>query len=565
MLADEIKLGNQQGNWKTEAVHESIKAQLKSFTDLIATSDLQNLKDLVSNQIKCSDLRPDDSDLQRKFHDQNLQVFRPVSTFQASAKHEGLAELVGAIGHLTSPFESSSKIKINFKVFKVKLIKDQAESEVYVDTDGANRTSGVQQNMTWRCRWKRTDLDWKLSSILLKKFEEVHFRSSSGRELFSDCTKSVLSANDSFKNHLQHGIDHWRFRIEERYGIDSVSLAGLAIGDVNGDGLDDFYYCDVGGLPNRLFVQQPNGTAVDRSATAGVDWLDRSHGALFADLDNDGDQDLIVSAGSRLLLMENDGSGKFTLRTRLKPFPTAHSITAIDYDSDGLLDIYVCSYGNSLETFADSQTPLPWHDANNGAPNSLFRNESAWKFRNVTSDVGLDENNRRFSYAASWCDFDRDGDQDLYVANDFGRNNLFVNDLKNTPEQAARFHDAAREFHVEDISPGMSADWGDYNNDGRMDLYISNMFSSAGNRVTYQDRFMPGTGEELVGSYRRFARGNTLFQQEVGAQFKDVSINAGVTLGRWAWSSLFADINNDGWQDLLVANGHVTGMESDDL
>ena len=111
----------------------------------------------------------------------------------------------------------------------------------------------------------------------------------------------------------------------------------------------------------------------------------------------------------------------------------------------------------------------------------------------------------------------------------------------------------------------MSADWGDFNNDGLMDLYVGNMFSGAGNRITFQDRFMSGSSADLIEDFRYSARGNTLFRQNGAASFDDVSISAGVTMGRWSWSSLFADINNDGWQDLIVTNGHVTGVESDDL
>ncbi len=84
--------------------------------------------------------------------------------------------------------------------------------------------------------------------------------------------------------------------------------------------------------------------------------------------------------------------------------------------------------------------------------------------------------------AASWEDYDQDGDLDLYVANDFGRNNLYRND-------DGQFVDVAAEAGVEDISAGMSVSWGDYNNDGQADLYVGNMFSSAGNRVTYQRQF----------------------------------------------------------------------------
>ena len=176
----------------------------------------------------------------------------------------------GAVGHrrrLTAPFGKTSVFAVNFKVYKVTLNADFAESEMYVDTDGTGQAGGVQQNMVWICRWQQVaQNDWKLSSIRLMRFEEVHYGGSDDGKLFSDCTESVLSGNDCFEAHLQHGINHWRFRIEGRYKIDYAALTGLAIGDVNGDGLDDLYFCDVGGLPNRLFVQQTDGTVVDSSA-----------------------------------------------------------------------------------------------------------------------------------------------------------------------------------------------------------------------------------------------------------------------------------------------------------
>ena len=89
---------------------------------------------------------------------------------------------------------------------------------------------------------------------------------------------------------------------------------------------------------------------------------------------------------------------------------------------------------------------LPWHDANNGAPNTMFRNEGDWNLKNVTAEIGLDEKHRRYSYAASWDDFDKDGDQDLYVANDFGRNNRFVNHVNKT----GRFQDSDKAYGAED-------------------------------------------------------------------------------------------------------------------
>ena len=187
----------------------------------------------------------------------------------------------------------------------------------------------------------------------------------------------------------------------------------------------------------------------------------------------------------------------------------------------------------------------------------MLRNEGGWGFRNVTVDAGLGQNNQRFSFAASWEDYDNDGDFDLYVANDFGRNNLYRND-------GGRFKDVAADAGVEDISAGMSVTWGDYDRDGAMDLYVSNMFSSAGNRVTYQRRFRDGTGESLP-SFRRHARGNSLFRNAGDGTFQDVSVSSGVTMGRWAWGAQFADLDNDGWEDLYVANGYITSEEKDDL
>ncbi len=563
VLADEIKLGDQKGDWQTEAFHESIQQRLKTLGKEIETREWhKQSSSLISDQFECSDLRPDTSQLDQVFTDENLTVFRPSPAFQAESMHAGMAGLAGSLRRLTAPFGDTLAFEVNFKVYRVTLSTDCGESEMYVDTDATGPDGGVEQNMVWLCRWQQVAPDdWKLSSIRLMRFEEVHYRRPDGGKLFSDCTESVLSRNDCFQAHLRHGIDYWRLRIEARYKVDYAALAGLAIGDVNGDGLDDLYFCDVGGLPNRLFVQQTDGTVVDVSAEAGVDWLDRSYGALFADLDNDGDQDLIVSVDVSLMVMQNDGAGKFQVATELRPNPYAQTLTAVDYDNDGLLDIYVASYGSNYETFADDIAPLPYHDANNGAPNIMFHNQGDWKFDDVTDRVGLNENNRKYSLGAAWDDFDNDGDQDLYVANDYGGSNLYVNDMN----RSGRFADQAKAYGVENFSAGMSADWGDYNNDGWMDLYVGNMFSGAGNRIAFQDRFRVGASDEMIGRYRRFTRGNTLFRNGHKAPMIDVSVDAGVWMGRWAWSSLFSDINNDGWQDLLVTNGHVTGVDPDDL
>ena len=104
-----------------------------------------------------------------------------------------------------------------------------------------------------------------------------------------------------------------------------------------------------------------------------------------------------------------------------------HSLAAADFDADGDLDVYVCCYSKRAAAVEQRflARPIPYHDANNGSRNMLLRNDRQWRFRDATKAVGLDENNHRFSFAAAWEDFDGDGDLDLYVANDFGRKNLY--------------------------------------------------------------------------------------------------------------------------------------------
>ena len=240
--------------------------------------------------------------------------------------------------------------------------------------------------------------------------------------------------------------------------------------------------------------------------------------------------------------------------------PGLRDLCAADFDSDGLLDIHVCVYsaGDDVERRGfEVNAPLPFHDAENGGRNVLLKNLGSFGFADATAAVGLDIDNSRWSFAAAWEDYDRDGDPDLYVANDFGRNCFYRN-------EGGRFRQIANALKVEDMASGMSVAWGDYNRDGASDLYVGNMFSAAGNRITFRPRFTgnrPDTAEQI----QRMARGNTLFQGSRDGPFHDVSETAAVTMGRWAWASKFVDLNNDGWQDLVVTNGYVTNAGNGDL
>ena len=160
-----------------------------------------------------------------------------------------------------------------------------------------------------------------------------------------------------------------------------------------------------------------------------------------------------------------------------------------------------------------------------------------------------------------WYDFDLDGDPDLYIANDYGANQLYRNDLDKNGTRF--FNEVAAISGVEDKGAGMSASWGDFNRDGLPDLYVGNMYSNAGSRITSQPDFPMAQKGELLDVYRRFAKGNTLLSQIKPNKFREQDGMA--AMGRWAWSSVFADLDNDGWEDLFVANGYITAAKPEDL
>ncbi len=411
-------------------------------------------------------------------------------------------------------------------------------------------------NTTWECVWQSD----QLSGLRVLAYETM---STKDGPLFVDVTRSVLTNSPRTDALIDHGIEYWNERIT-RYGdMYLTGHHGLAIGDVNGDGLEDVYVCDGGSLPNQLYIQQVDGTAKDMASASGVDFLEDSRGALLVDLDNDGDQDLVVATVALIIFAENDGSGKFTLRGGHQGAPYPASICAADPDNDGDLDIYACVYEAGDQAsgarWFEARSPVPFNDANNGGRNVLLGNQGNFQFADITAEVGLEQNNHRWTFAAAWEDYDQDGDVDLAVANDFGRNSLYRND-------DGKFTDIAAEVGVEDMAAGMSVTWGDYNRDGRMDLYVGNMFSSAGNRISYQRQFGGDREASGLAGVQRMARGNSLFAAKAdGSGFVDVSEQAGVTMGRWAWSSGFVDMDNDGWQDLVIANGYLTNTRDVDL
>ena len=541
--------------WDTEVFSKAAAAQFKTLTKLLQKPDpidAAQLVPVVTDDFFCGDLEP--ANQQEVYGDVVLSVVVAEDPQDVDAEHYGADGLAEALGRLRASF-AVEDLQVEIKIFRVTNQDDRITTRQHLSI----REPGASAQATWQSEWKvgSSNRPPRLRSIRLLDYQRSELRGED-TSLFADCTEAAIGGNDCFQTQLMYGVFHWLGQIQQSLGMHISGFAGMAIGDVNGDGLDDLYICESGGLPNRLFVQNPDSTVTDRSREAGVDWADLTRSALLVDLDNDGDQDLVLGTRAGLKIMSNDGTGRFDVAATIDSVRMVYALCAADYDQDGDLDFYASRYSaNSIET-GHAPLPMPYYDANNGAKNFMFRNDGGFRFTDVTAQAGLDANNGRFTFAASWEDYDNDGDQDLYLANDFGRNCLYRND-------GGRFMDVAAEAGVEDIASGMSVTWGDYNRDGHMDVYVSNMFSTAGNRITFQDQFKPDFSPFARASLQRLAKGNTLFANRGDGTFTDVSVDSGVTMGRWAWSSLFADLNNNGWEDLLVTNGYLSAPDTDDL
>jgi tetratricopeptide (TPR) repeat protein/peroxiredoxin len=485
-----------------------------------------------------------------------IEVFRKkFSPATASGRERFLQEMKGYL-------ESMSRLET--AEFEIVDIQESSGSpprvhiDIRYDLVGTRADAGREERIGhWLTEWTRDEakgwraLRWTATEESVSRTREP---------IFMDVTSQALGQTESYKNQLHHGVDSWRTVLDGACGIDVYGNNGVAVGDFDGDSLDDMYICQPAGLPNRLYRNRGDGTFEDVTKTAGVDVLDSTACALFADFENKGLQDLLVVCGSGPLLFLNQGNGKFERKRDafkfVKPPQGTFTHAALaDYDGDGRLDIYFCLYSYYLG-LDQYHYPAPYFDARNGPPNFLFHNEGNGIFQDRTAEAGLNAENDRYSFACAWGDANADGSPDLYVVNDFGRSNLYRNNGDGT------FKAVSDVAGVADVGAGMSASWFDFDNDGNQDICAANMWSAAGIRVSEQPCFHEKDPENIRSLYRQHARGNSLYKNLGNGKFQNVSDSAGVAMGRWAWSSDSWDFDHDGYPDLYIANGYISGPET---
>ncbi len=316
--------------------------------------------------------------------------------------------------------------------------------------------------------------------------------------------------------------------------------AGVSVCDVNGDGLPDLYFTNSRfGAPNALYVNNGDGTFRDVARDAGVADLNApdvgvSMGAVWGDYDNDGREDLLVYRYGRLALFHNDGGLRFHEVTReagLDRWVNSNGAIWFDYDRDGLLDLYVTAYFRGDVNLWRLTTTRIMHDsfeyARNGGKNLLFHNLGNGTFEDVTDRMGV--GSTRWTLAAASADLNDDGWPDLYLANDYGPEELYLNDQ-------GRGFTLARAGLEADSKSGMSATLGDVHNRGRLDAFVTN--------ISEKGYLFQGNNLRL----------NLL--KELG-RFENIGSGPVVDAG-WAWGAQFADLNNDGTNDLFIANGFIS-------
>jgi len=344
--------------------------------------------------------------------------------------------------------------------------------------------------------------------------------------------------------------------------------SGSAVGDYDRDGCPDLFLAgDPGAV---LYRNRCDGTFTDVTATAGLPrpFPTAATGVVFLDYDNDGWPDLLVTAVSGGMRLFRNTGGRFTdvtVAARLPQGRWASSLAVADYDRDGFLDVYVACMGDHELT-----VPEPSYAAANGVRSLLLHNEGDGTFSEVAQHAGVASPG--WDLAAGWADYDDDGWPDLYVANEFGDNVLYRNEHDGT------FTDRTREAGVSDGGAGMGLAWGDYDADGDLDLFVSNMHANSGWAMFHPDFPAPIPWRyRLLGLVTdevqrrsddfidRLSRGSTLFRNDGNGVFTDVSDAAGVRDAQWGWAAEFLDYDNDGRLDLYAVNGFITGPILDDV
>ena len=477
------------------------------------------------------------------------------------------------------------------KIIKGSFLSDQHdEFECLVKFSGLARSrEGVwsslsaKQTLTWT---KQTRGDWKISKWETKSFSTA----TSSHRFFADRLDEALPnftdrAKARLSIHEEELIKYYKSGKTRARSYDFAPIAmsqkpGISVVDIDQDGYDDLYIMVRMGQ-NLLLRNRGDGTFEEIAESRELAIKGNSTCGIFADFDNDGDSDLILGRSTEnSAYFKNTGSWFEEIKQDTALPALVISISAADYNRDGLLDLYFSTYrlsqlgsGNSGLAPEDDSSKWPERflsaeDASEfreryrtetkkdgdidflnqvGPPNVLMINQGGGKF--APAPEGPQINLWKNTVQATWADIDEDGDPDLYLSNDFSSDNLYRNDGKDG------FVDVTRESGLTTYGFGMGACFGDYDNNGHQDLYVSNMFSKAGRRIL-------SSFDGIDPNYLHSVNGNVLYKRPDSKNFERVSglkpPSLLVAEAGWSWGGQFVDFDNDGDLDIHALSGYFT-------
>ncbi len=408
-----------------------------------------------------------------------------------------------------------------------------------------SREPPVASGPAWLLERARQEAELAAGSSVVHDFRFTDRREASG---ITFQNRVVDDAGKAYKKvHYDHGT-------------------GLCAADVDGDGLPDLYFVTQRGT-NELWRNLGGGRFENITDQAGLRMPDAiAVGCAFADIDNTGRPDLFVTTvrhGNRLF--ENLGGGKFrdiTAHAGLGYVGHSSGAVFFDYDGDGLLDLLVTNVGVYT---SDVKGPGGYYvgltDAFRGhlhperaEASILYHNLGGHRFKDVTREVGLRD--LSWSGDATVIDVNDDGLPDLYVLNMQGANHLWLN------EGGKRFRDATRQYFPKTPWGAMGVKAFDFNGDGRLDLFVTDMHSDMWVNIPPGDwaaearkaDTAPAPADFFPTGKSRFIFGNALFANRGGGRFEEVSDSVGVET-YWPWGPSVDDLNADGWDDIFIAAG----------
>ena len=381
-------------------------------------------------------------------------------------------------------------------------------------------------------------LPFLLGALFLFSLQLVTPRAALGDEpserAFTDITEQAGINHTHQKCVLDQKLDHimpWMAGVG----------AAVAARDYDRDGFVDLYVTNSKmGQPNFLYRNNGDFTFTEVAEQAGVAWVNEEHGAsmgaVFGDYDNDGHLDLYVIKWGCNRLFHSNGDGTFTDVTESSgtgDCGNANGVIFLDYENDGDLDIYIGNYFPYVDLWHLENVRMMhehYEAAQNGGPNVLYRNNGDGTFTNVAFELNIADSGWTLDVGCG--DIDKDGTMEIFSANDFGRDRLY------TYKGPEGFEDISELATGIDTRKGMNAEFGDYNNDGYLDIIVANITT---------DEFLK--------------EGNVLYENLGDGTFVDVAVETGCWHGGWSWGVKFIDFDNDGDLDIYNVNGFVTAGE----